>query len=73
MFEAESLASNYHKALFSAGLRFENTAYIKNGGMNDWHFVKMTSSDGLNFKWTNKAGVVWSMTAQGQDAAGRPT
>jgi hypothetical protein len=32
--------------------------------MNDWHFVQLVAS-GSGFKWTNKAGVSWTLTLQG--------
>ena len=45
--------------------KYFETGYINEGNGNEWHFVDITnpSCDGVNFVWTNAAGVSWSMTA----------
>ena len=46
-------------------IRFQEDGYIDGGNGNDWHYVWITnpSCDGVNYKWNNKAGVQWSLTA----------
>lgn len=63
----------YGKKLFSIGLKFECQKYIPSGQMNNWHIVKLTTADFKTFKWTNKAGVSWTLTVASVDARGQPT
>lgn len=63
----------YGRKLFGVGLKLENQMYMESGDMNDWHVVKLTSVDLKTFKWTNKAGVSWSLTIAARDHRGQPT
>jgi len=38
--------------------------------LNGWHFVRVTG-DGYTFKWTNHAGVTWTLTNPNEEG-GRP-
>lgn len=44
---------------------FMEMDYVGTAGENDWHYVTIEnpSSDGMNFVWTNRAGVEWSLYA----------
>lgn len=66
-------SEEYGKALFGIGLKFECQKYIPSGQTNDWHVAKLTTADFKTFKWTNKAGVSWTLTPATFDARGHPT
>ncbi len=40
---------------------YENHLY-DNGGKNDWHYVTISQVDDSTLKWTNRAGVSWTLT-----------
>lgn len=63
----------FHKVQFANGLKFENQEYMASDNMNSWHAVKLTSEDGMKFKWTNKAGRTWTLTPATFDENGQPT
>ena len=46
-------------------IRFQEDSYIDAGNGNDSNYVWITNPDcdGVNFKWNNKAGEQWSLTA----------
>ena len=51
---------------WTAGCKFEEEKYVREGGWNDWHFVEITNptGDGQNFLWKNRADVEWDLTAK---------
>lgn len=51
---------------WTAGCKFEEEKYNREGGWNDWHFVDITnpSGNGKNFIWKNRAGVEWDLIAK---------
>lgn len=70
---ADLSSEAYGKKLFAIGLKLECQKYMASGQTNDWHIVKLTTDDFQTFKWTNKAGVSWSLTPATHDARGQPT
>lgn len=48
--------------------QYECSLYVDKGNANDWHYVTVTKDEGSgNYKWTNKAGVSWTLDAQTLD------
>jgi hypothetical protein len=41
--------------------KYENHQYDA-GGKNNWHYVTITKIDDKKIKWTNRAGVSWTLT-----------
>ena len=42
---------------------YENTAYISTGGNNSYHYVWLSSCDGVNYFYNNENGWSWRMKA----------
>jgi hypothetical protein len=45
---------------------YENHLYDK-GGKNDWHYVTINKADDTTLKWSNRAGVSWTLTTTPDD------
>tara|TARA_B110000305_G_C19133792_1_gene490178 strand:+ start:248 stop:616 length:369 start_codon:yes stop_codon:yes gene_type:complete len=57
---------------WKTGCKFQEQIYVDGGNSNDWHFVTIAnpSGDGLNFTWSNRAGVKWDLTASRDPKSG---
>ncbi len=60
LFEADvptgNVAGNYECHLYDKG------------GKNDWHYVTITKVSDTNYKWTNRAGISWTLSSTDNNA-----